>query len=184
MQALKANNFDLPGLLKTYPTDANGRPLDVYRTNYRVTMSRPASLPKGQGKFIESTFFLPLRENAGTQGRYSMRVELLSMRGGSLQISDSAMGTSMGDHEYFLVVLASNANGYIDLKDPKKMKSVVVSESEIARDGSLRYYHVILPKIDRRGVPLPNTSSAWTAIAYILWDDLDPAILSRDQQNA
>src|SRR5678815_4425088 len=71
---------------------------------------------------------------------------------------------------------------YIGLKDPK-VHSVVVSESEISRDGSLRYYHVVLPKIERR-VPLPSTSFAWTTIAYILWDDLDPAILSNDQQNA
>ena len=182
MQTLKANNFDYPGMLRTYPTDANNNPLDVYKTNYRVSMFRPASLPKGQGKFIESTFFLPQRDNFTSQGRYNMRVELLSSRGGSMATQDSAMGTSMRDHEYFIVVLAANAEPYIGLKDPK-MHSVVVSESEISRDGSLRFYHVVLPKIERR-VPLPSTSFAWTTIAYIIWDDLDPAILTQDQQNA
>ena len=29
MQNLKVNNFDYPGILKTYPTDANGYPQDV-----------------------------------------------------------------------------------------------------------------------------------------------------------
>jgi hypothetical protein len=182
MQTLKANNFDYPGMLRTYPADANGNPLDVYKTNYRVSMFRPASLPKGQAKFIESTFFLPQRESFAAQSRYSMRVELLSSRGGSLATQDSAIGTAMRDHEYFIVVLAANAEPYVGLKDPK-MHSVLVSESEITRDGSLRFYHVVLPKIERR-VPLPSTSFAWTTIAYILWDDLDPAILTQDQQNA
>ena len=182
MQNLKVNNFDYPGILKTYPTDANGYPLDVYKTNYRVTMYRPASLPKGQAKFIESTYFLPQRENFAAQGRYSMRVELLPSRGGTPVTSDSAMGTAMRDHEYFIVVLAANADPYVGLKDPK-IHSVVVSESEISRDGSLRYYHVVLPKIENR-VPLPSTSFAWTTIAYIIWDDLDPAILKQEQQNA
>lgn len=182
MQTLKANNFDFPGMLHTFPTDANGNPLDVYKTNYRVSMFRPASLPKGQAKFIESIFYLPQRENFATQGRYNMRVELLSSRGGAAAASDSAMGTSMRDHEYFIVVLAANAEPYVGLKDPK-IHSIVVSESEISRDGSLRFYHVVLPKIERR-VPLPSTSVAWTTMAYIIWDDLDPAILTQDQQNA
>ncbi len=182
MQTLKANNFDYPGILRTYPQDANFKPLDVYKTNYRVSMFRPASLPKGQAKFIESTFFLPQRDNFIGQSRYPMKVELLPSRGGSAIAEDSAMGTAMRDHEYFIVVLAANADPYVGLKDPK-MHSVVVSESEISRDGSLRYYHVVLPKIERR-VPLPSTSFAWTTIAYIIWDDLDPAVLTQDQQNA
>ena len=183
MQTLKANNFDYPGILRTYPHDVNGNPLDVFRTNYRVSMFRPASLPKGQAKFIESTYFLPQREILAGQSRYLMRVELLSSRGGSVATSDSAIGTAMRDHEYFIVVLAANADPYVGLKDPK-IRSVVVTQSEIDQsDGSLRYYHVVLPKIERR-VPLPSASFAWTTIAYIIWDDLDPAILTQDQQHA
>lgn len=183
MQTVKANNFDYPGMLRTYAVGAaNNEPLDVYKTNYRVSMFRPISLPKGQAKFIESTFFLPQRDNFLSQARYNMRVELLSSRGGSVTKEESATGTSMRDYEYFIVVLAANPQPYQGLKDPK-VHSIVVSQSEISRDGSLRFYHVVMPTIERR-VPLPSSAFAWTTIAYVFWDDLDPAILTQDQQNA
>jgi hypothetical protein len=33
-------------------------------------------------------------------------------------------------------------------------------------------------------VPLPSDSSAWTSFAFLLWDDLDPALLDPKQQQS
>jgi hypothetical protein len=176
---LKANNYDFHGRLRTAPVDANGRPLDIERTNYRVSMFRPASLPKGQSKQADTLFFLPRRER-GLRGAYNLRTELLSIRGGGLQHEGARLGTSLEDHEYFFVVLASNNSSYVYLNS---LRSVVVTEDKLAEGGELRYYRVILPRIDRR-VPLPSTFHAWTMIAYVLWDDIDPALMTEEQRTA
>jgi hypothetical protein len=176
---MKANNFDFPGRLRNNPVDARDRPLDIERTNYRLSAFRPAVLPKGQAKQIDTLFFLPRREK-NLQGAYNLKCELLSARGGGIQHVGSRTGTALDQHEYFFVVLASNNSGYIYLNN---LRSVVVTEDKLADGGELRYYRVILPKIDRR-VPLPGSLTAWTMIAVILWDDIDPALLTQEQRTA
>jgi hypothetical protein len=177
MLRLKANNFDFPGRLRTSPVDARDRPLDIERTNYRLVTYRPAILPKGQAKQIDTLFFLPRREK-NMQGAYNLKTELLSQRGGGTQHIGSRLASSLDDHEYFMVVLASNNSSYIYLNG---LRSVVVTEDKIADFGDLRYYQVVLPKIDRR-VPLPGSLPTWTMIAVLLWDDIDPALLTAEQR--
>ena len=48
---------------------------------------------------------------------------------------------------------------------------------------TLRYYHVFRPSVEK-SAPLPSHSLAWTTIAYVFWDDLDPAVLDNQQQQA
>lgn len=182
LQTLKANNFDYPGELRTFASDANGRPLDVYRTNYRVAMYCPASLPKGQAKVIETLYFLPQRADVRVQSTYNLQVELLSARGGNPATNpDVPFGTSLAPHEYFFVVLAAKSDSYDNIL--KDLHSVVVSKSKISDEGELRYFEVVAPKVDRRA-PLPSNPFAWTSIAFILWDDIDPAILNQEQRAA
>ncbi|HZL90749.1 MAG TPA: hypothetical protein VFB96_20445 [Pirellulaceae bacterium] len=176
---LKANNFDFPGRLRNSPVDARDRPLDIERTNYRLSAFRPAILPKGQAKQIDTLFFLPRREK-NVQGAYNLKSELLSARGGGVQHVGARLASSLEPHEYFFVVLASNNSSYIYLNN---LRSVVVTEDKLADGGDLRYYRVVLPKIDRR-VPLPGSLQAWTMIAVLLWDDIDPALLTQEQRTA
>lgn len=177
MLRLKANNFDFPGRLRTSPVDARDRPLDIERTNYRLVSYRPAILPKGQAKQVDTLFFLPRREK-NMQGAYNLKTELLSQRGGGTQHVGSKLVSSLNDHEYFMVVLASNNSSYVYLNG---LRSVVVTEDKISTFGDLRFYHVVLPKIDRR-VPLPGSLQTWTMVAVLLWDDIDPALLTAEQR--
>ncbi len=55
----KANNFDFSGELDTAPTDSQGNLLDLKRTPFRLTTSRPAMLPKGQDRRLEVSLFVP-----------------------------------------------------------------------------------------------------------------------------
>jgi hypothetical protein len=176
---MKTNNFDFPGRLRNHPVDARDRPLDIERTNYRLSAFRAAILPKGQAKQIDTLFFLPRRESR-LQGAYNLKCELLSARGGGIQHVGSRTGSTLEQHEYFFLVLASNNSSYIYLNN---LRSMVVTEDKLADGGELRHYRVVMPKIDRR-VPLPGSLPAWTMIAFLLWDDIDPALLTQEQRTA
>ena len=52
-----------------------------------------------------------------------------------------------------------------------------------AESETLRYYYVVRPTVDKTA-PLPSHPLAWTTIAYVFWDDLDPAVLTNQQQQA
>lgn len=178
INTVKANNFDFQARLRTAPIGRGQRPLDIERTNYQLSMFRPAVLPKGQSKQIDTLFYLPRRDRNLTA--YDLRSELLSARGGGTQHMGSRLGTALDEHQYFFVVLAANNSSYVFLNG---LKSMVVSEDKISSFGDLRYYHVILPKIDRR-VPVPNSLPTWTMIAAVLWDDIDPALMTEEQRMA
>jgi hypothetical protein len=178
----KANNFDFLGELETYPMDRNNAPLEVQQTNTRVVMHRPASLPKGQAKFFETIYFLP-RRSSELDFSYSLRAVLGQARGGGAPVDASApLYRSLKDYEYFFVVLAGNANSYSYLP---LLESVTLRDTADFNGNLLEmsYYRVSLPKIGKRA-PLPSNALTWTTIAYVLWDDLDPAILTQEQQQA
>lgn len=186
IQQAKANNFDFQGELRTFPMDQAEQPLDIEHTDFRMSVSRPASLPKGQLKRFETMFYLPKRGNILSKS-YSLRTELRATRASRLPEVVNVAGNSMMEHEYYLVVLAKNNSTYVDLT---KLDSVQLQGSDLASgNGGLedrrvgKFYHVVLPRVDK-SAPLPKHPLAWTMIAYVVWDDLDPAILTEEQQNA
>lgn len=181
LQFGKANNFDFVGELETYAMDKNNAPLEVQQTNTRVVMHRPASLPKGQAKFLETLYYLP-RRSAQLDFSYSLRSVLGQARGGTPVDASSPLYRSLKDYEYFFVVLAGNANSYsyLPLLESVSIRDTTDPNGNLAQ---LSYYHVSLPKIGKR-VPLPTNALTWTTIAYVLWDDLDPAVLTHEQQQA
>jgi hypothetical protein len=187
LQLAKANNFDFQGELRTFPMDANEVPLDVQYTDFRLSLSRPASLPKGQIKRFETMFFLPKREENNNSRSYSLRTELRASRSSRLPEVINVAGNSLREHEYYFVVLAKNQAAYVDLA---KIDSVQLQGSDLGsfslpneRQPATRFYHAVFPRVDK-GVPLPSHPLAWTMIAYILWDDVDPTVLTKEQQTA
>ncbi|WP_254510545.1 hypothetical protein [Anatilimnocola floriformis] len=184
MQQAKANNFDFQGELRTYPMDQFELPLDVEHTDFRLSISRPASLPKGQIKRFETLFFLPKRGEASKS--YSLRTELRAGRGSRLPEMINVAGNALREHEYYFVVLAKNQASYVDLT---KLDSLQLQGSDLGsfattgQQPATRFYHAVFPRVDK-SVPLPSHPLAWTMIAYILWDDLDPTVLTKEQQTA
>jgi hypothetical protein len=186
LQLAKANNFDFQGELRTFPMDQNELPLDVQYTDFRLSMSRPASLPKGQIKRFETMFYLPKRD-VNLSKSYSLRTELRASRSSRLPELVNVAGNSLREHEYYFVVLAKNQAAYVDLA---KLDSLQLQGSDLGsfampgqQQPATRFYHAVFPRVDK-GVPLPSHPLAWTMIAYILWDDVDPTVLTKEQQTA
>src|SRR5690606_39097029 len=109
-QLARANNFDFIGELRSSAINADGQPLDIEHTNFRIASSRPASLPKGQTRAMETFFYLPRRTtNFGT---YTLSSTLFSSDGGTQQFDVRMGGSVMKEHEFFFVVLAASPSSY------------------------------------------------------------------------
>jgi hypothetical protein len=176
---VKANNFNFNADLRTTSTDRNERPLFIEDTAFTLSSSRPAPLPKGQDKRFETTYFIP-RAAADETKSMGLHRELRAATGGRLLKKDWQPVSDMAGYQYFLLVLASEPDSYGYLKRLTSVSSPVSNDYDVE---SYLYYRVLLPQIERIA-PLPSNSLTWTSIAYILWDDADPNILTPDQRRA
>jgi hypothetical protein len=86
----------------------------------------------------------------------------------------------MPSYQYYLLVLARSPESYSYLKGLTsiRMPTNLVMDSE---EGG--YYQVV--QLDgSRASALPSYGLFWTSIAYVVWDDADPAALTLEQQLA
>ncbi len=174
-QPVKANNYDFHGEFVSATVDNNGRPLQLEDTAYRMEMAAPAALPKGQLKHLEMNVFVPRRaERGGTRPNLLAR---LNSRGGGMVQEFTEPSTTMEPYQYYFIVLSRTSNyGYL-----KVMDSIRPPRGDFG--GPYMHYRVVAPRLDKR-VPLPSNPLMWTSIAYLLWDDIDPDLLTLDQQDA
>jgi hypothetical protein len=128
MQNLKVNNFDYPGILKTYPTDANGYPLDVYKTNYRVTMYRRPRCRKGRPS-SSNRLFSPQRENFARRDATACGWNCFLLVAGPQPPRIPPWGRRCGTTNTSSLSWPPTPIAYVGLKDPK-IHSVVVSEAK------------------------------------------------------
>lgn len=176
---LKANNFDFRGELFAYTVDSQNNPVAISDTDYFLTTTRPIALPKGQERWSDVLFFPPQFEGSSSQNRL-FACDLRPVGGGRPVLVERLATTRMQPQEYYMVVLASSSDEYqfLEATDVLRPLHGLVSPEE-----SAPHYRLVLPKtIDR--VAVPENSMAWTAIAYLLWDGIDPELLSLDQQQA
>lgn len=173
----KANNYDYPGELETFAAlPASNLPVEVENTTSRVSVSRPASLPKGQTRPLPTLIYLPRRKEGVT---YSLRTELRGIHGGTPQEFSNVTSRSLKDFQHYMVVLASNPSSYTHLD---KLRSVRIDDIEV-RGETLQYFFVVRPNVEK-SAPLPAWPLAWTTVAYVIWDDINPDVLTQDQQTA
>lgn len=183
-QQMRANNFDVEAELRSMTADSSsGTPFDVEHTNYTLLFSRPVTLAKGSVKPVESLFFIP-RER--TESRPTvLRNELVPQRGGFQLHPENSPITSMDEWQYLMVVLSSRQSSF-NILGQEVMNSIKLDQdfnTPAESDPPIQYYRVLRPVIDKRA-PLPANPLAWTAIAVILWDDIDPGKLDGPQQEA
>ena len=178
-QRMKANNFDFLGQLHSATTDGRGKPVDLERTPFRMTSTRPAALPKGQSKQFELIYYLP-RLPEQRSSKCWVETTLRGRRGDRIVEKISEPTTRMQPYHFFFVVLARSPDAYTYLS---RMDSIRPPIDPLNAQGKNIYYHVIKPKLERQA-PLPSHSLTWTSIAYLLWDDIDPEILTQDQKLA
>ncbi|MCA9270529.1 MAG: hypothetical protein KDA41_18735, partial [Planctomycetales bacterium] len=177
-QPARANNFNFNGDLLTAATDSSGRPLNLERTLYRLQMTRPAALPKGQTKQLESLVFVPRRE--GRQGNRPWVLSRLRSRGGGSAIEESFAPALMEPFQHFLVVLARKPDTYAYLKTDL-MHTIRPPRGGFG--GPATHYRVVLAHLEKQA-PLADNPLLWTTTACVLWDDVDPDLLTLDQQES
>lgn len=169
-----ANNFDFVGSLDagvSVMIDNRAVPLALAQQPFLLQTTRNVVLPKGREKYLDETLFIP-------RGNHNPWVnDRLDNRGGSTVIEPPSEPLQrMPDYQYYFLILARDRSRYKLFA----RKDALLGPSW---DGNLSYYRVNAPLVDKY-VPLPVNSLAWTSTAFVLWDDVDPGLLSAEQKQA
>ena len=186
VQPVKANNFDFQAEIESTCARTGGEAIEIPNTAYRLQTWRPAALPKGQQKLVETTHFLvppPRATDAlGTVPRVNLETRLRARHGGREVTYGREPTTTMPAYQYFLVVLSDNADRYGYLKLLASVTPPIEDDSSQMLEGII-HYRVLLPKTDEF-VPVPPQPLQWTPIACVVWDAMDPNRLTPPQQQA
>jgi hypothetical protein len=170
----KMNNFDFLGdwdlTLVDRTNDAHG-PVPLPATPYTLTTSRQVALPKGQAKTLESLLLVP-PDHQPVSLNYQLRGRRLFEAGQPLAL--------MPSYQYHIVVLSRWPARYTYLDE---LPSVKPETNSIASTAHSPHYRITLSP-PKGSPPLPAHALLWTSIAYVLWDDADPATLDADQRQA
>ncbi|MBM4005753.1 MAG: hypothetical protein FJ295_21115 [Planctomycetes bacterium] len=185
-QQFVANNFNFNGDIESATVDGDDKRLDVERTRFQLSGSRKIQLPKGTSKDTELIYQVPrgmVMETGNTKNIW-LQTRLLTARGGREVIPPIREGTvAMPDFQFYFVVLAKDPDSYGYWK---KLESVAAPRNE-GSVGTRLYYRVVLPQLDAASdsaIPLSGNPLTWTNLAYLLWDEIQPASITLDQQQA
>jgi len=179
-RVIRTNNFDFYGDLQTESLDNEQKPLGLDGSDYHIRLSRPAAFAKGQAKQVRAGYFIPkLRQRESQQAWIGFR--LLSSKSGRDMLASTEPTSSMPAYQYFFVVLADNPVPYGYLK---KLHSIAPPGNDRNFNATAPHYRVVLPSFEAGRFPLPDHALAWTSIAYLLWDEIEPQHLTPEQQTA
>ncbi|HEY2882135.1 MAG TPA: hypothetical protein VGJ15_06865, partial [Pirellulales bacterium] len=179
VEEAKANNFDFVGQIYAEArADASGKPLELEHTPYRMAVTRPAPMPKGQQKYFDLLFYLP-----PGQTKAWLSTELRTRGGGLTATPGPEPLTIMNAHQYDMLVLAAEPDRYRLLDKLDSIHAPHLLNTNGLGDDALNYYQVVAPQL-KKPLPLPTNPLAWTSIAYLIWDDVDPSLLSPEQQES
>lgn len=174
-----ANNFDSNGWFSARGTDATGKPIPILGSEFFSYTERRARLAKGEWKELETTLFLPKRDEpfSSSSVRYS-----LSGDTGLEQVSLGFPHTLMHPGQFHIVVLSSqpDAYRYLNALDCVRMPEFTTLGSPMR---GTAFYSVVIPRANDPA-PLSRNSMTWTTIAYLVWGDYAPADLDPEQQQA
>lgn len=180
------NQEDFDGELEIVVTDPNGDPIQLDRTPYRMVTKRPVVVARQSSKEIESWFYCPA---TGTPLR--LRTVVRERGGRELQEALTPIRALL-DHQYHFVVLAKEPEryGFVDSLFSVSPNLPTDADTTTASKGSTlaadkNYRVVALAATDTTTtIPLPDNPLAWTTIAYVLWDEVDPESLRAEQREA
>jgi hypothetical protein len=170
---MTANNFDFVGsMLADVAMNVDNRmtPLELDQQPFSLSSIRNTVLPKGQTRYVDQTLFIPRSVHK------PMIRDTLENRGGTPVFApESESLNPMPAYQYYFLVLA---------REPSRYKSLGSRDALVGPSGGLSGYYLFnAPRVDKY-IPLPSNPLAWTSTAYVLWDDVDPSLLSTEQQQA
>jgi hypothetical protein len=181
LQAARANHSDLLGEVRSHNVDSQGVALALDLTPYRLITTRPAALPKGQMRLLETLHRIPLGVTAESSHGMALERLLTARRGGREEARDRQPTTRMPSHEFYLVVLAETPDEYTYFR---RLHTVAAPPPLFSDRPVMRHYRVVIPERTTGLPPLPSHPLAWTSIAFLVWDDFHPNLLSPPQQTA
>ena len=177
-ERITTNFEDFVGKTNVAVVKGPNEPYSVDHTPFILRSSRPVALSKGRPKEIDSMFLVP---NAA--GEMQLATELVERGFGATARPSPAPLTRMPSYQYHFVILAKEPNRYAFIKTIDSVKVPFNGDNTSEDTEATFHYQPQLLKIDRT-IPLPDNALAWTSIAYVLWDNIDPQAFSPDQQRA
>ncbi len=166
-------------------------PIQLFGSPYELELSRPVSLARGSPKRLEVPLFLtklPAPNNVGAPGLLNAFRQTIPLtwyledrRTGTLLTTVAASTNRQRRHQFYVVVLASDPAPYNFLRHMHWVEPF--PPPVVMRDVSTSVYRLVIPPPGRY-VPLPSSSLAWTGIAYLFWDGIDPSNFTPAQQEA
>ena len=167
-QKLIANYNDFSGELEVGPILLPGVP-------FALEMSRPAVLASSQIKSLPLTIYAPVDQN-----KYSYHIQLRNSATGNVPLKSLNPVVRLAPHQYFFTVLTPEPDRFGFLRD---LDSVVPPTGLILPQGDEANYRIMTPAVTNR-VLLSTHLLTSTAVAYVLWDDVDPVVLTAEQETA
>ncbi len=166
-------------------------PVTLFGSPYQLVLSRPVALAKGNPKRLEVPVFLTklpapardvaLEQQQAFQQTISVTWRLEDRRSETTLVSVTNSFNRRRRHQFHVVVLASDPAGYNFLQNMRWVEPI--PPSFLTGDVTSLVYQLILPPAGRY-VPLPSHPLAWTGIAYLFWDGIDPDNFTPAQQEA
>jgi hypothetical protein len=167
-QEITANLQDFVGDSRLSVVDGQSRPYPVASTPFYVRSSRPVLLAKGRPKSTQTTFFMP---QSGQTVRMALDLEERALGSGPPQAITPLI--PMPSYQYNFVVLAKSPSRYSYIKTIDSVKSPFNGESDEDNTEDALHYLVVELGADQL-TSLPDNPLAWTSVAYVLWDQIDP----------
>ena len=189
LQTAQANAKDFDGVITYEVVGAKGALALERGAELRLVSRRPLVVAAKSIKAVDALFYCP---HSGANAP-RLKSTVRDRRTGAVQ-ADSGYATPLRRllaHQYHFVVLAAEPQRYGFLKALRSVDAPLEDRIETDRfpatslKPSLNYRVVAVPTDDPSGeVALPDNPLAWTSIAYLLWDEVDPEVLRPAQREA
>jgi hypothetical protein len=174
-QSMQANFKDFLGEFSAEGLDDSRQPVALPHTEFGLRITRSVTLPKGEGREVDVELFVP-QQTTGTR----LKTTVVDRDTGGSVFELAPKLELQPAYQYHFLVLATEPAKYAFLKVTNTVRAPWEEEFE---ESSQAHYLVTLAKADKQ-VPLPENSLAWTSVAHLVWDDVDPSSLTPAQQKA
>lgn len=175
---LLANNSDETVEVRTTPESL----LEAMDTPHAVQYRRLVHLLKEQAKTSRLPVFLP---EGPRKGGKSLELALYHPDG-VLPIQPPGIDrqplTVLDPDQFLILAMSADSDNYRFLNNMQCVEPGIEALDDERRD-KRRYFHLVTQLQPSKPL-LADTLLGWTTTAYLVWDDLDPGLLSTRQQEA
>ncbi|MGL4512820.1 MAG: hypothetical protein ACRCT8_06990 [Lacipirellulaceae bacterium] len=188
-QPVEAGREPFEGQLAQRVVDPSGTPATVAGTRYAVAASRPLLLAGAAKKSLKTPLLVPAAPRGSEKPPRLRLTTALRSRQGTLVYDQMTPIVQLADHQYSIVVLASDPTPYGYLDSLRVVDPGTPFELDIEALGGTRAqrnYRVVGIRAGSAGtsVGLAESPFEWTSIAYVVWDQASPDALNPAQRRA